>query len=154
MQEKKLKFHNRHKVNIVMCERKLNIQVRCRNTLGQRNVPDLPKCTSDLSPDWIPRLPADHSGTEWWTQMDSRSAPTRQCIHGCGCVFDSVYWLLPSSSSPSSFSSSTRGACRFAWEPSLKKTLLITPALGARIVCCGDKTRPSQTQQRTSGLMT
>lgn len=40
-------------------------------------------------------------------------------------------------SASSSFSSiSTKAACRFAWEPSLKKTFLMTPALGARMVCC------------------
>lgn len=56
-----------------------------------------------------------------------------------------VHLLLPSSSS----SSSTRAACRLAWEPSPKNTFLITPALGARIVCCGEKTHRRFTHTHT-----
>lgn len=55
-------------------------------------------------------------------------------------VLESLHWLLLLFSSPSSCSSSssssTRGAWRLAWEPSPNKTFLITPALGALIVCC------------------
>lgn len=50
-----------------------------------------------------------------------------------------VYWAPPSPLSSFSSSSSTRAAWRLAWEPSLKKTFLITPDLGARIVCCRDQ---------------
>lgn len=78
-----------------------------------------------------------------------RLSPTCQCAF-VGACFESVYWLLPSPSpSSASSSSSTRGAWRLAWEPSLKKTFLITPDLGARIVCCRHKkTTFLQTQRR------
>lgn len=58
------------------------------------------------------------------------------------CTFLEFYF-----DSASSSRNSTSGACLLAWAPSWKLTFLITPALGALMVCC---TEHSHSEQQTT----
>lgn len=89
--------------------------------------------------DWPGPSPSGRHSNWFPRSLALSLALSPTCLSVCGCVSESVvHWLLllPSSCPSPSSSSSTRGAWRLAWEPSLKNTLLITPDFGARMVCC------------------